>query len=71
MSKHSYLKADIIKMKEAVVILRRLQEKIENDLLAYNKIDNAMSHIERIIEEAEAEDEDRISDSWYHQEITG
>ena len=55
MTKHVYTPSDIIKMKDAVSILRKLQEQIEDDSEAYQAIDAAMSGIEMIIDSAEDE----------------
>ena len=57
MTKHVYAPSDIIKMKDAVSILRKLQEQIEDDNEAYGEIDGAMSGIEMIIDRAEGEAE--------------
>lgn len=57
MTKHKYSSGDIIQMKNAVSILRKLQEKIEDDKEAYEEIDTSMCLIEGMIDRAEGEEE--------------
>lgn len=60
MPKHTYTPSQIIEMKKAVVILRRIQETIEDDKTAYAEIDSCMCGIEDMIDKAEEENDNII-----------
>ena len=57
MAKHIYMPNDIGQLKQAVIHLRDVQKRIDDDNEAYQAIDAAMSGIEMIIDDAEGEAE--------------